>query len=339
MTKTIPLGVLDQSPIRRGATTADAIRESLELARACDRWGYHRYWVAEHHASNGLAGSAPEILITRIAAETKDMRVGSGGVMLNHYSPLKVAETFRMLETLYPGRIDLGLGRAPGSDQRTAAALQLSPEAAGADNFAPKLGMLLGFLDGSLPANHPYAPIRVMPEPATQPELWLLGSSDYSAAYAAHVGCAFSFAQFITGSGGEVVVRAYKESFKPSARLAKPLASVATFVICADTEEEAQRLAASRKLWLLNFFTGREQPYPTVEEALAYPYTEREEELLRRSGRRSIVGNPEQVKAGLLELAEAYAADELSIVTICADFAARMRSYELIAKAFGLRAD
>ena len=339
MTKSIPLGVLDQSPIRRGATTGDAIRESLELARACDRWGYHRYWVAEHHASNGLAGSAPEILITRIAAETKDMRIGSGGVMLNHYSPLKVAETFRMLETLYPGRIDLGLGRAPGSDQRTAAALQLSPEAAGADSFAPKLGMLLGYLDGTLPENHPYSRIRVMPEPAQQPELWLLGSSDFSAAYAAHIGSAFSFAQFITGSGGEAVVRAYKEGFKPSHRLAKPLASISTFVLCADTEEEAKRLAASRKLWLLNFFTGREQPYPMVEEALAYPYTEAEEDLLRRSGRRSIVGNPDQVKAGLLELAETYAADELSIVTICAEFAARMRSYELIAKAFGLRAD
>ena len=332
----IALGVLDQSPIRSGATPADAIRETVELAIAADRFGFHRYWLAEHHSSRGLAGTAPEILIARIAAATKSMRVGSGGVMLNHYSPLKIAETFRMLETLYPGRIDLGIGRAPGSDGRTAMALQLSAEAAGADAFPPKLGMLMGFLDGNLPDGHPFAPIRAMPEGPTQPELWLLGSSDYSAAYAAHLGCAFSFAQFITGEGGAPILHAYRQQFRPSTRLARPHSSLAVFTICAETDAEAERLAASRRLWLLNFFKGAEAPYPSVEEALNYPYTERDLELLRRSGRRTVMGSPERVKAELMALAEEYAADEIMLVTICHDFQARLRSYELIAAAFGL---
>lgn len=332
----IALGVLDQSPIRSGATAADAIRETVELAIAADRFGFHRYWLAEHHSSRGLAGTAPEILIARIAAATKSMRVGSGGVMLNHYSPLKIAETFRMLETLYPGRIDLGIGRAPGSDGRTAMALQLSAEAAGADAFPPKLGMLMGFLDGNLPEGHPFAPIRAMPEGPTQPELWLLGSSDYSAAYAAHLGCAFSFAQFITGEGGAPILHAYRQQFRPSTRLARPYSSLAVFTICAETDAEAERLAASRRLWLLNFFRGAEAPYPSVDEALNYPYTERDLELLRRSSRRTVMGSPETVKAELLALADEYAADEIMLVTICHDFQARLRSYELIAEAFAL---
>ena len=329
-------GALDQSPIRAGATPADAVRETIELARHCDRLGYARYWLAEHHNSRGLAGTAPEVLIARVAAETKAMRVGSGGVMLNHYSPLKVAETFRLLEALYPGRIDLGLGRAPGSDQKTAIALQLSQEAPGSDAFAPKLATLLAFYGEGFPEGHPFAGIRVQPEGGSDPEIWLLGSSDYSAAYAAHLGLPFSFAQFITGRGGEAVTRMYRERFQPSQRWPQPFTSIAVFVLVADTEEEARRLAASRKLWMLNFFLGREAPYPSVEEALAYPYTERDEEIIRRSGRRNVIGTPEVVKGELLEMAESYGADEIVAVSICHDFKARLRSYELLAETFGL---
>jgi luciferase family oxidoreductase group 1 len=262
--------------------------------------------------------------------------VGSGGVMLNHYSPLKVAETFRMLEALYPGRIDLGMGRAPGSDQRTAVALQLSADAPGSDSFPPKLATLIAFLEGGFPEGHAFAKVRANPEGVADPELWLLGSSDFSAAYAAHLGLGFSFAQFITGHGGEAVTRAYRENFKPSARFPKPMASVAVFAVCADTDEEAEKLAASRRLWLLRFFKGEEGPYPSVEEAQSYPYTEHDLEMLRRSGRRTFAASPARLNEQLLQVAEDYAADEVMIVTICHDFRARLRSYELIAKAFKL---
>jgi luciferase family oxidoreductase group 1 len=334
--RALSFGVLDQSPIRAGATAADAVRETIELARHCDRLGYTRYWLAEHHNSRGLAGSAPEVLIARVAAETKHLRVGSGGVMLNHYSPLKVAETFRVLEALYPGRIDLGLGRAPGSDGKTAMALQLSQDAPGSDAFAPKLATLLAFYGEGFPPDHPFASIKVQPESAHDPEIWLLGSSDYSAAYAAHLGLPFSFAQFITGRGGDAITHMYRQRFQPSARWPKPFASIAVFVLVADSEEEARRLAASRKLWMLNFFLGREAPYPSVEEALAYPYSEREEELIRRSGRRNVIGTPDAVKAELLEMAATYDVEEIVAVSICHDVKARLRSYELLAECFGL---
>lgn len=334
----IGLGVLDQSPIRAGATPANAVRESVELARLCDALGYARYWLAEHHNSRGLAGTAPEILIAHIAAATSGIRVGSGGVMLNHYSPLKVAETFRMLEALYPGRIDLGMGRAPGSDAKTAVALQLSADAPGSDSFAPKLATLMAFLQGGFPDGHPFAGIRAQPESANLPDLWLLGSSDYSAAYAAHLGLPFSFAQFIVGHGGEAVLAAYRRNYKPSARWPKPFASLAVFVLCADTEDEAARLAASRKLWLLNFFLGREGPFPSPEDALAYPYSARDEELIRRSGRRNVIGTPGRVRAELEQMAEDYGADEIVAVSICHDFQARLRSYALLAQEFELPA-
>src|SRR5215469_12763391 len=233
----VTLSVLDQSPIRAGGTAAQAIGETVELARAVERWGYHRYWVAEHHAASGLAGTAPEILVARLAGATRAMRVGSGGVMLSHYSPLKVAETFRVLEALYPGRIDLGIGRAPGSDQLTARALGGS----GAPEFFPRqVQDLVAFVHGELPPEHPLAKIRAMPTGPTAPEVWLLGSSDQSAALAAHFGAAFSFAHFINAEGGADITRAYAREFKPSPWLATPQASVAVFVVCADTHDEAE---------------------------------------------------------------------------------------------------
>ncbi len=333
----IRLSVLDQSPIRSGVTAADAVRETLELARLADRLGYHRYWLAEHHSSGGLAGSTPEILVGHVAAETKEIRVGSGGVMLNHYSALKVAENFRMLETLHPGRIDLGIGRAPGSDQLTAMALAHGPGALGIDQFPAQVRDVIGYLDGALPAEHPFARVTAMPNGPTSPEIWLLGSSDQSAAIAAHFGCAFSFAQFIVDRGGDMVMRGYREHFRPTPALAGPAGNIGVFVICADTDEEAQRLRQSRDLWLLRLYRGETQPVPTVEEAESYPYTERERAIVEHNRGRTIAGAPDRVSARLDELGRLYDIDEYVVVTICDRLEARLRSYELLAEVFGLK--
>ena len=327
------LGVLDQSPVRSGGNPADAVHETLDLAEACDRLGYSRYWLAEHHSTPGLAGSSPEVLIGQVAARTSRIRVGSGGVMLQHYSPLKVAESFRVLETLFPGRIDLGIGRAPGSDQLTARALR---EDAGPEYFPQQVADLVGFLHGALPEGHPFAPVIAMPTGPTAPEVWLLGSSDQSAALAAHFGTGFSFAHFINDEGGAEVTRAYRQQFRPSACMDAPRASAAVFVVCADTEAEARRLAKSRELFIVRLYTGRLGRYPSVEEAEAHPYTERELAILRHAQRRTVAGAPEQVRARLEALAAEYQADELIIVSITHDPKARRRSYELLAKVFGL---
>jgi luciferase family oxidoreductase group 1 len=330
------LGILDQSPIVAGGTPAQAIAETLALARHADRLGYTRYWLAEHHSSTGLAGPAPEIMIARVAAETRRIRVGSGGVMLSHYSALKVAETFRVLETLSPGRIDLGIGRAPGSDQWTARALQHGPGALGIEHFPSQIGLLMGFLADDLPADHPFASIHAMPTGATVPEVWLLGSSDESAAYAAHFGCAFSFAHFINGEGGIAAMAAYRSDFQPSPRLAAPLGSVGVFVLCAETEEEARVVASSRDLSRLRRERGILGPVPSVAEALAYRYSDRELAWLDYHRRRQLVGTPAQVKQGLIALAAEYGVAELVILSICHEFAKRVRSYELLAAAFEL---
>ena len=330
------LSVLDQSPIRAGSTAADAIRETLELAQLCERLGYRRYWLAEHHNAGGLAGSSPEILIARVASVTSAMRVGSGGVMLSHYSPLKVAENFRMLETLYPGRIDLGVGRAPGSDGRTAMALAAGPGQLGVEHYPNQIQDLLGWLGDALPEGHRFHGVHAEPRGPGTPEVWLLGSSDQSAAYAAYFGLPFSYAHFIAEGGGAEVMQAYKAHFRPSAAHPAPQASIGVFAICAETDDEAKRLSASRDLWLARLRTGEPGPVPTVEEALAHPYDERERAVLFGSRRRTIAGSPETVKARLLALGREYGVDEFVVVTITHDPAARRRSYELLAQAFGL---
>jgi luciferase family oxidoreductase group 1 len=330
------LSVLDQSPVRQGVTPHDALLETIELARHVDRLGYHRYWLAEHHGSPGLAGSAPEIMIARVAAETTYLRVGSGGVMLSHYSSLKVAEQFRVLETLYPGRIDLGIGRAPGSDQLTAIALQHGPGALGIEQFPNQIAELLGYFEGTIPEDHPFSRIKLTPEGDTRPEFWILGSSEQSAIYAAYFGCPFSFAQFITDEGGPEIMQIYRERFRPSPRLAAPLGSIGVFVICAPTEAEARYRAASRDLWRLRQRQGILAPFPPPEDALAYPYTEAELRQVEYHRRRQVVGTPDQVKARLEEMAAEYAVDEIVALTITHDFAARKRSYTLLAEAFGL---
>jgi luciferase family oxidoreductase group 1 len=255
--------------------------------------------------------------------------------MLQHYSALKVAESFRVLETLYPNRIDLGIGRAPGSDQVTASAL-VSGEMPRVDDFPQKIADVLGFMSGTLPPDHPFAHVLAMPTGPSVPEVWLLGSSDASAAMAAHFGTAFSFAHFINADGGGQVTRAYAQAFKPSAVLAEPRASVAVFAVCAPSEEEARRLAQSRDLFIVKLYTGRLSRYPTVAEAEAYQYSPREWAIVEHARRRRIAGTPEQCRTAIEGLAAEYGVDEVVIVTITESWETRRRSYELLAGAFGL---
>jgi luciferase family oxidoreductase group 1 len=332
----IRLSVLDQSPIRRGGTPAQAIAETIELARLCDKLGYHRYWVAEHHSSEGLAGAAPEILIARLGSVTRGMRVGSGGVMLSHYSALKVAEQFRMLETLYPGRIDLGIGRAPGSDYVTARALAHGPGALGIEEFPRQIQDLLAYLRDQMPDGHAFAGVSAQPRGATMPEPWLLGSSDQSALYAAYFGCAFSFAHFITDRMGPEIMAAYRDNFRPSVWRDRPEGSIGVAAVCADTHENADRLAKSRDLSRLRLEQGVLGPVPSVEEAEAYQYSREERLRIAANRQRQVIGDPAQCKEQLLALGARYSVEELVIVTITYDFAARVRSYELLAREFGL---
>src|SRR5581483_5348315 len=282
-----------------------------------------------------LAGSSPEVLIGQVAARTTRLRVGAGGVMLTHYSPLKVAENFRVLETLFPGRIDLGIGRAPGSDPRTARALRAG--GAGVERFPEQVADLLAFLRDELPADHPDAGVHAMPRGETVPEPWLLGSSDQSAMLAAHFGTAFSFAHFISADGAAQLTRAYLAGFRPSRWLAAPRASVAVFVVCADTAAEAERLARSRDLFIVRLYTGRAGPYPSAEEAERHPYTPQERAIVEHARGRRFAGTPEQMRERLTAFAETCGVDELVVVTITHDPKARLRSYELLAEAFDLR--
>jgi luciferase family oxidoreductase group 1 len=333
----VKLGVLDQSPIVSGHTAAEALRETLELAKLADSLGYHRYWLAEHHAIAALADPCPEILAGQVAAATRRLRVGTGGVLMPYYSPLKVAEVFRMLEALFPGRIDLGIGRAPGGDQRTAQALSAGT-CAGAERFPEQVEEVVGYLDGTLPAAHPFARVRVQPEIDHAPEVWLLGSSDYSGALAAHLGLPFAFAQFISAHGGEAVMRAYKAHFHSSEREHAPRAILCSFVICAETMERAERLAQSVDLRRIHMARGVEARVPSLEEADAYPWTDVERAYALQQRARLVHGDPDTVREKLLRLAADYQADELMILSITGDYASRRRSYELVAQAFGLEA-
>ena len=335
----LKLSVLDQSPVPSGATSAEALQATLDLAEVADRAGYHRYWLAEHHSFRALAGTAPEILISQVAARTSRIRVGSGGVMLPHYSALKVAESFRMLQALHGDRIDLGIGRAPGSDQLTAAALRSGGGPASVDQFPEQVADLLGFLHGSLPADHPFARVRVMPEAQGAPPVWLLGSGGDSAAYAAYFGLRYSYAHFINPYGGPQHIGAYKERFQAGLHGSAPEASMCVSTICADSDAEAQRLASSLRLWRLRLERGDPGPIPSVEEAGSYPYTPAEDARIMELATRFTVGAPEHVVDRLTGLAEAHGVREVLVVTICHDPRARIRSYELIAEGFGLSAD
>jgi luciferase family oxidoreductase group 1 len=324
------LSVLDQSPITEGSTPAQALHQTLDLAELTDELGYHRYWVAEHHATPALACAAPEILIGAIGPRTQRIRVGSGGVMLPHYSPLKVAETFSTLSGLHPERIDLGLGRAPGTDPMTMLALQRDRRQAPPDDFIEQLFELLGLLEDRLPPSHPFARhARTLPGLPERPEPWLLGSSPQSALWAAELGLPYSFADFINPQGAAIAAD-YRARFVDSERLGAPRVSVGVIAICADTDEEAERLAASSRMMLSLLKQGQLIEIPPVEKALRYLETRSP----GRSDRRAVIGSPEIVRAGLEAVAEEYGAEEVLVLTITHDHAARRRSYELIAEAF-----
>src|SRR5438477_663747 len=326
------LSVLDQSPIISGHDARRAIEETLALARRADELGYERYWLAEHHAIAALGDPCPEVLVARLGAETKRIRVGSGGVLLPYYSAFRVAESFRMLEALYPGRIDLGIGRAPGGDARTAQAVAGGgfPDAS---DFPRQLLELIGHLDGTLEAAHPFKRVRLQPEVATAPEIWLLGSSNYSGALAAELGVAFSFAHFINPHGGDEVTRAYRQQFR-AGREKAPRAMVCTFLICAETDEEAERLAAPIDLRRLHMALGVDAPIPSDAEAALHRYSAEERRYVASQRARAVIGSPATCRAELEAMAARYEADEVMVLTITGDYATRRRSYELLMGAF-----
>jgi len=331
----ISLSVLDQSPISAGSDASTALANSVELVQLAERLGYRRYWVAEHHATSGLAGSAPEILIAHLAARTSTIRVGSGGVMLPHYSPFKVAEQFRVLEALYPGRIDLGVGRAPGGGQLSAVALQRNREQPVIDDFPRQIVELFTWLGDSFPDRHPFSKITATPVTAGEPAPWVLSSSGYGAAVAAQLGTGFCFADFINPEGGAGAVAHYLATYAPSRFMAAPQASVAVSVICARSDEEAERLAAPLGLWRRRLHWGDPGRIPSVEDALAELAAGDKPELSPRR-RRLVLGAPDRVADELKALAGAYGVEEIVVVTITHDHADRLRSYELLADAFGL---
>lgn len=330
----LALSVLDQSPISEGMTGGDALRNSIDLAQLAETLGYVRYWIAEHHATPMLASPSPEVLIGPVAAATSRIRVGSGGVMLPHYSPLKVAETFSMLSGLFPGRIDLGLGRAPGSDQRTAFALQRDRHKRAPDDFFEQITELLGYLYHSLPTDHPFARVAVLPGEPERPVPWLLGSSPQSAIWAGELGLPYVFADFINSDGAPIAAL-YRERFLASPELASPRVIVATWALCADTEEEASALASSSRMAMtLLRATGRTIAVPPVNKALEFLSTQERVLGALPHHRRMTVGTPDVVRSGLEDVASEYGAEEVMIVTITFDHAARRRSYELVASAF-----
>ncbi len=338
----LSLSVLDQSSVASGRGADAAIRETLALAQHAEALGYRRYWLAEHHNSQSHAGSAPEMLVAAIAATTRRIRVGTAGVMLPHYSALKVAEQFRVAEAIAPGRIDLGLGRAPGSDGRTAFALNPNANEA-AEHFPAQVRDLMGWLGDGLVEKHPFRSVTASPVVPTRPEVWILGSSDYGAQVAAWFGLPYCFAWFITdGAGAAQAMQVYRDGFRPfpeiPGRLGAPHAALGVFALAADTEAEAQRLFSSRALSRLWRDQGIYAPLPSVEEAEAYAYSDAERAHVARLRERAIIGAPEQVRAKLEALAAEHGAAEIAVLTPCHDPAARRRSYALLAEAFGLRA-
>ena len=321
------LSILDQSPIISGLGARRAIEETLALARRADELGYHRYWLAEHHAIAALADPCPEILLARLGAETRRLRVGTGGVLLPYYSAFRTAETFRMLEALYPGRIDLGIGRAPGGDARTAQAVG-GGRFPDAERFPQQVWELTALLEGK------HHPARLQPEVDTVPEVWLLGSSDYSGALAAELGLAFAFAHFINPRGGDAVARAYREMFKATETRPSAQVIVCTFAIVGETDDDAERLAASIDLRRLHMALNIDSPVPTLEEAARHRYSDEERRYVQGQRARAVIGGPEKARRELNTLVEQYGADELMVLTITGDYDSRRRSYELLIGAF-----
>ncbi|OAB47630.1 LLM class flavin-dependent oxidoreductase [Paenibacillus antarcticus] len=332
----IKLSMLDQSTISEGSTSVEALAQTAIMAQEAEKWGFHRFWVSEHHFSTNLAGSSPEVLISHVAAKTSTLRVGSGGVMLPNYSPYKVAENFHVLEGLYPGRIDLGVGRAPGGMPLATRALQEGIDRA-EDRYSDKLDDLIAYIHDTLSEEHPYAGLIATPTVDTVPEIWLLGSSGDSAVIAAERGAGFAFAQFINGHGGSQYMRKYQHNFKPSVVFSEPQSLVAIFAICADTEEEANRLASSMDLSLLRLGKGSKlMGTPSVDKAINYTYTPYDRFRMEENRKRVVIGNPSQVKEQILQICEDYNTHEIMIASIIHNFEDRLKSFRLIAKAFDL---
>jgi luciferase family oxidoreductase group 1 len=324
--------VLDLAPIGAGSTAREALVNSVELARRAERLGYTRYWFAEHHGMPSIASSSPEILIAHIAAATERIRVGSGGIMLQNHVPLKAAEAFHTLEALHPGRIDLGIGRAPGTDPVTSSALRpFDP-----NNFREHLGEMIGLSRGELPAEHPFHRVRVIPSGVELPPIYILGSSGASARLAGELGTGYSFARHFSHTSPIPAIQAYRASFRPSAQFPEPRVILGAAVICAETDEEAQYLAASFDLMWVRITRGEFSPIPTPEEALAYPYTPRERAIADSYRSLVIVGSPETARREISSLAAETGSDEVMVTATVHSHAARVRSYELLAEAFGL---
>ena len=331
------LSVLDQSTVVSGRSPGESIRETLQLAKHCEALGYSRYWLAEHHNSASIAGSAPEVLMAAVAAATQRIRVGSAGIMLPHYSSLKVAEQFRVLEAIAPGRIDMGLGRAPGSDGRTAFALNPAADTA-ADHFPAQVRDLLNWVRGeALADGHPFRDIVAQPAGASAPEPWILGSSDYGAQVAAYFGLPYCFAHFITdGRGAAQALDIYRAQFRPSALHPKPYATVAVWAMTAETDTAVEAQYRSRALWRLGRDRGVFEPLPSPEEAAAYEYSPAEQARVKAGRTRALVGSPATVADMLRGLASELRIDEIAVLTTLHDAEARRRSYALLAEAVGI---
>jgi luciferase family oxidoreductase group 1 len=330
------LSVLDLVPVSSGSSPADALQASLQLAREVDTMGYTRYWVAEHHNMPGIASSSPAVLLAHLAGVTEQMRLGSGGVMLPNHSPLTIAEQFGMLEALHPGRIDLGLGRAPGTDGLTAQALRRSRTLDQGDEFPRQLTELIGYFDGSFAETHPFGTIQAVPARGYRPVIWLLGSSDFSAHLAGQLGMPFSFAHHFAAGNTNAAVNVYRSAFRPSPLMEQPYVMLGVNVVCADTDEEATWLAGSGALAILRLRQGRPSEYPSPQEAADHPYTPMERETVRAWTASHVVGSPATVRRGLEDLAARTGADELMITTNTHSPEARRTSYRLVAEAMSL---
>jgi luciferase family oxidoreductase group 1 len=325
----VPLSVLDLAPVGEGVTHGEALRQSIALAQAAEDLGYARFWLAEHHSMPGIASSATSLLIGQVAAATRAIRVGSGGVMLPNHPPLVVAEQFGTLTALFPGRVDLGIGRAPGTDQVTARALRRSVDALSAEDFPQQLGELLAFFKGTFPADHPYRAITAVPGLGDAPPLWLLGSSGYSAQVAGLLGLPFAFAHHFSGENTVPALELYRRSFQPSDVLDRPYAMVAVNVIAAEDDAQARRLALPGQLQFLRLRTGDPGKLPTPEEAEAYPWTPAERAFGEERMADQAVGGPETVRRKLAALLERTGADELMVTSMLHDPADRVRSLEI----------
>jgi len=330
------LSVLDVSPVSSGSNGTRALRNTLDLAQFADRLGYKRYWLAEHHNLPTIASSAPEVMIGHVANETERIRVGAGGIMLPNHAPLKVVETFRVLEALHPERVDLGIGRAPGTDPVTATALRRSRDGLGAEDFPQQFGELLAFASEGFPEDHPFRSVVAMPSEVRLPPIWLLGSSGYSAQAAGEMGLGYAFAAHFSPADPAPAMRAYRESFEPSEDFERPSTILAVAVICGESDEHAERLASSMELAWVRIRSGNPGPLPSLEEAMNYSYTAAERRLADAYRLMQIAGDPRTVRARIEKLAKRTAADEIMVTTSVYDHAERLRSYERLAEVFGV---